>query len=80
MDSMATKSLTIEVALGDRLNAYERVRALMHDEVLGILASVRGRAPHNGLRTASFRVVTDNLCPVLRRIERAGFPVIRIEP
>jgi hypothetical protein len=77
---MATKSLTIEVALGDRLNAYERVLALIRDEVLDILSSGRSRARHNGLRTAFFRIVTDNLCPVLRRIERAGFPVIRIEP
>ncbi len=77
---MTTKSLTIEVALGDRLNAYERVLRLIRGEVLDILASGRRRAPQNGLRTAFFRIVTNNLCPVLRQIERAGFPVSRIEP
>jgi hypothetical protein len=39
-----------------------------------------GRAPRTGLRTGFFRVVTENLVPLLERLDRAGFPVIRIRP
>jgi hypothetical protein len=77
---MSQKSLTIEVALGDRLNALERVLETIRSESLGVLGFRPGRSPRTGLRTAFFRVVTENLCPLLERLDRAGFPVIRIRP
>ena len=77
---MNQKSLTIEVALGDRLNALERVLDTIRSESLAVLGFRPGRAPRTGLRTGFFRVVTENLVPLLERLDRAGFPVIRIRP
>jgi hypothetical protein len=76
--SMTTKSLTIEVALGDRLNALERVLDTLRAEGADVLAFGSGQAPSSRLRTVFFRLVTENLCPVLGRLEKAGFPVVRI--
>jgi len=75
-----TKSLTIEVALGDRLNALERVLETLRAEGADVLSFGSGESPGTRIRTAFFLLVTDNLCPVLGRLQRAGFPVIRIRP
>ncbi len=80
MTMMNTPSLTIEVALGDRVNALERVLDTVRAGGADVLSFGSGQAPRNRIRTAFFRLVTDNLCPILGGLEKAGFPVIRIHP
>ncbi len=70
------KSVRIDLLLGDKLDAFNRLSSILQRHRSKVLSSGTAINERIGQRVTFFRLTTENLSRLTREIERAGFPIL----